>query len=121
MPADAAMACAIIAGLPGGTGLTTSELGLRQVRPVRAAGTGVTVMARGRMLEAGPPVALAEVTVTDEAGRLIAHGGSLCVMVPALAAPGEPDGEPAAGEIAGDGPDPWERPLNTGSAVAGAT
>jgi uncharacterized protein (TIGR00369 family) len=106
MPADAAMACAIIAVLPAGTGVTTSALGLRQVRPLRPGGT---VVARGRMLEAGPPVALAEVTVVDEDGRLIAHGDSLCVPVPALAAPDEPDGGPGAD--AGDGPDPWERPL----------
>jgi uncharacterized protein (TIGR00369 family) len=115
MPADAAMACAIIAGLPAGTGVTTSELGLRQVRPLRPGGS---VVARGRMLEAGPPVALAEVTVTDEDGRLIAHGDSLCVLVPALAAPDEPDGGPAPDEPDGgpapdaaEGPDPWERPL----------
>ncbi len=108
MPADAAMACAIIAGLPGGAGLTTSELGLRQVRPVRPGGT---VLARGRMLEAGPPVALAEVTVTDDAGRLIAHGGSLCVTVPALAAPDEPHDASRAAAPAADGPDPWERAL----------
>ncbi len=109
MPADAAMACAIIAGLPAGTGLTTSELGLRQVRPVRPGGT---VVARGRMLEAGPPVALAEVTVTDADGTLIAHGGSVCVTLPALAAPPLPgDEEKPAPHPPDGGPDPWERPL----------
>ncbi len=108
MPADAAMACAIIAALPAGTGLTTSELGLRQIRPVRPGGT---VVARGRMLEAGPPVALAEVTVTDADGALIAHGGSVCVTLPALAAPRLPADEPPAPDPQDEGPDPWERPL----------
>lgn len=108
MPADAAMACAIIAGLPAGTGLTTSELGLRQVRAVRP---GTTVTARGRMLDPGPPVALAEVTATDEDGRLVAHGGSLCVALPALAAPDEPGGAGTPGDEPSGGPDPWERPL----------
>jgi uncharacterized protein (TIGR00369 family) len=103
MPADAAMACAIIAALPAGTGLTTSELGLRQVRPLRP---GAAVVARGRMLDGGPPVALAEVTVTDEDGGLIAHGGSLCLTLPAVAAP-----EDGGDEHAAEGPDPWERPL----------
>jgi len=118
MPADAAMACAIIAGLPAGTGLTTSELGLRQVRAVRP---GATLVARGRMLDPGPPVALAEVRVTDEDGRLIAHGDSLCVTLPALAAPGEPAGAAAkAGDDPGDGPDPWERPLLAGDGGADA-
>ncbi|HXZ71147.1 MAG TPA: PaaI family thioesterase, partial [Streptosporangiaceae bacterium] len=113
MPADAAMACAIIAGLPAGTGLTTSELGLRHVRPLRPGGS---VRAHGRMLDPGPPVALAEVTVTDEDGRLIAHGGSLCVTLPRLAAPEEADGDDAAGDAA-EGRDPWERPLTPGHAL----
>ncbi len=112
IPADAAMACAVIAGLPAGTGLTTAELGLRQVRPVTPGGM---LTAHGRMLEAGPPVALAEVSVTDTEGRLVAHGGSLCVTVaaaPAPEAPGPP--EYGAEAAAPPGPDPWERPLPAG-------
>ncbi len=42
IPADAAMACAIIADLPAGTAITTSELALRQVRPARPGATVVT-------------------------------------------------------------------------------
>ena len=47
IPADAAMACAIIGDLPAGTAITTSELALRQVRPVRPGGMLVTAAARG--------------------------------------------------------------------------
>lgn len=123
MPADAAMACAIIAALPAGTGLTTSELSIRQVSPARI---GDTVVARATMLDAGPPVALAEVTLTDAAGTLIARGGSLCVTLPALSAPPAPGRtdadtprpvetepmEPAAAAVSAG--DPWQRPLPEG-------
>ncbi len=116
IPADAAMACAIMTGLPAGTGLTTSELGLRQVRPVPAGDAGSLVTARGRVLDPGPPVALAEVTVTDACGRLIAHGSSLCLTLPALAAPDRPGGGDAPGDEPPGGPDPWQRPLPDGDA-----
>lgn len=109
IPADAAMACAIITSLPEGISLTTSELSLRQVRP---APPGGNLVARARMLEPGPPVALAEVTLTDGDGTLIAHGGSLCVTVPALTAPRAPgDVRDAPDPGLSDQPDPWERPL----------
>jgi uncharacterized protein (TIGR00369 family) len=109
IPADAAMACAIITALPEGIGLTTFELNLRQVRPVRPGGN---LFARARMLEAGPPAALAEVTLTDGDGVLIARGGSLCVTLPALTTPAQPgDAAHAPDPAAPDQPDPWERPL----------
>jgi uncharacterized protein (TIGR00369 family) len=120
IPADAAMACAIIAGLPPATGLTTTELALRQIHP---APPGGLLLAHASVLDLGPPVALAEVSLTDEGGRLIARGGSLCVTLPAAAAPAGTDrgDQPAAapaGTDRGDqpapapadlGPDPWQR------------
>jgi acyl-coenzyme A thioesterase PaaI-like protein len=108
IPADMGIACAVITGLPEGLGLTTSEMGLRQVRPVRPGRRG-----RGAwMLEAGPPVAVAEVTLTVGDGTLIAHRGALCVTLPTLTAP------PRPGAVR-DTPDPgpsdqpalWQRPL----------
>ena len=81
IPADAAMACAIIADLPAQTTITTSELGLRQVRPARPGGVLVTTAAVVDLTATPPAVALAEVTVTDDAGALIARGGSLCVIL----------------------------------------
>jgi len=109
IPADAAMACAIIADLPGATQITTSELALRQVRPARP---GATLVATAEVLDLGPQVALAEVTVADDTGALIARGGSLCVILPfsadgdaarEMSVPGTMDAD------APDGPDPWQR------------
>jgi uncharacterized protein (TIGR00369 family) len=110
IPADAAMACAIIHDLPAGTAITTSELALRQIRPARPGGTLLTTATVLNSARPAPPVALAEVTVTDDDGALIARGGSLCVVLPYTA--DEDPGDPAAaGTTASDaGPDPWERP-----------
>jgi uncharacterized protein (TIGR00369 family) len=125
IPADAAMACAIIADLPADTTITTSELALRQVRPARPGGVLVTT---ATVLDLGPPVALAEVTVTDDTGALIARGGSLCVILPfstdgepassadgaaaGAGGPGAPGagGQDGPGPGPGPGPDPWQRP-----------
>jgi len=115
IPADAAMACAIIATLPPDTSITTSELALRQVRPVRPGGR---LVVRGTMRPAGPPVAFAEATLTDQDGELVAHAGSLCVTLPAVGAPPPPAPGPAPsggpdGPTAHD-PDPWQRPVPPG-------
>lgn len=113
LPADAAMACAIIADLPPGTGLTTSELSIRRVRPTRPGGT---VLARARVIDPGPPVALAEVTLTDSEGGLIARAGSLCVTLPALSSSPAPESSPSdpAPVDRQHTPDPWERPVAPG-------
>jgi uncharacterized protein (TIGR00369 family) len=113
IPADAAMACAIIADLPAGTAITTSELAMRQVRPVRPGGMLVTTARVLHLPPPAPPVALAEVTVTDDADTLIAHGGSLCVILP-FSADDDPGGGGAAVAptpmLGPAGPDPWEWP-----------
>jgi uncharacterized protein (TIGR00369 family) len=108
IPADAAMACAIITGLGPTTALTTTELALRQVRPALP---GDTLLAHATVLEPGPPVALAEVSLTDGDGQLIAHGSSLCVTLPFSAAAADQAAEdPAAAAPAESDPDPWQRP-----------
>jgi uncharacterized protein (TIGR00369 family) len=102
LPADAAMACAIMTGLPAHVGLTTTELALRQVRPAPLDGR---LLARGRVIHPGGPVALADASLSDEAGVLIAHASSTCFIME-----GSPDdagsGEPAQ---ASSSPDPWQR------------
>ncbi len=110
IPSDAAMACAIIHDLPAGTAITTSELALRQIRPARPGATLVTTATVLNSARPAPPIALAEVTVADEAGVLIARGGSLCVVLPYTDEedPGDPGA--AATTAADAGPDPWERP-----------
>lgn len=104
IPADAAMACAIMTGLPARTPFTTSELSLRLLRAPRPGGW---VLARARVLDVGDPVALAEVAVRDDRDRLVAHGSSLCVTLPVDAPRMAPPGAPEMFE--GGGPDPWER------------
>ena len=116
MPADAAVACAIQTELPPATPFTTSELSLRLLSPVRPGGT---LTARGTLIQLRRRLALAEVSVTDEAERVIAHGSSLCFVAPQVSpvpkapAPSE-QGErpPAAADAASDpeNPDPYARP-----------
>jgi uncharacterized protein (TIGR00369 family) len=118
IPADAAMACAIMSRLPAGTPFTTSEMTLRVLRPVRPGGH---LRARGRVISAGPPAALAEVAVHDDAGTLIAHGSSLCMTLPRMSAP-PAQSRPDPGEPLEDSPDPWERPApETPGTMAGAS
>ncbi len=112
IPADAAMACAILTMLPPRTPFSTSELSLRLLAPARPGGR---LIARGKLIKARPSMALAEASLTDEHDELIAHGTTLCMMQPALAlepsaAPdsaldGAPDDEVGQDES----PDPWQR------------
>ena len=104
IPADAALALAILSTLPAGTALTTSELSLRLLAPARPEGR---VIARASLLHARRTIGLSEATVTDEHGRVLAHGTSLCFILdqppPSLPAPAEP------AEAIDDSPDPWRR------------
>lgn len=116
MPADAAMACAIQTVLPAGTLFSTSELTLRLLAPARV---GSTAAVRGELIQMRQTIGLASASVIDEDQRLIAHGSTLCVTLPALA-----DGDGAAPGSAGPPtperdavlepstqvPDPWQRP-----------
>ncbi|MGH2866418.1 MAG: PaaI family thioesterase [Solirubrobacteraceae bacterium] len=106
IPADAAMACAVMSQLPPWKPFTTSELALRVLRPPSPDGA---ILAESRVLDPGPPVALSEVTLRDEMGALIAHGSSLCVTLPAVS----PHADTAPLQYPGesDTPDPWQRPL----------
>jgi uncharacterized protein (TIGR00369 family) len=101
MPVDAAMACAIMTGLPPHVGLTTTELTLRQVRPAPLEGR---LLARGHVIHPEGPLALADVSLRDEAGTLIAHGSSTCLIMDG----GSPQDTTSA--ETGGSPDPWERP-----------
>lgn len=78
LPADGALALAILSTLPAGTAVTTSELSLRVLAPARPEGL---VLARGTLLHARRTIALSEVTLTDEHGRVLAHGTSLCFIL----------------------------------------
>ena len=108
IPADAAMACAIMSELPAGTSFTTSEMTLRVLQEVRPEGV---LHAHGRVIAAGSPAALAEVELRDDDGVLVAHGSSLCMTLPRMASP--PAHGSARAEQPAGSPDPWERPTPT--------
>lgn len=82
--ADGPLGCAIQTALPPGTAYTTSELSINMIRPVPTSGQ---LIARGRVVHAGRQLGLSEVFVTDDAGRLIAHGTSRCVIFPPMDVP----------------------------------
>src|SRR5579875_598220 len=138
--ADAAMACAAITLLPPRVGLTTAQLSIRRVRPVRCGGLAT---ATAKVADRTPAGVITEVSVSA-GGRVIAHGSSLCVELPEHggrppAAPGQARGSdgPARGSdgqaYGSDGParglagrradrsgsaagrddrlDPWRRPV----------
>ena len=105
--ADAALGCAVQSGLPAATPFTTSELSLRMLAPAQP---GTTVIARGELIHARRRIALSEVSLTDAHGRLLAHGSSLCFVLPQLDPVSEPPTRlerppPERYET----PDPWER------------
>jgi uncharacterized protein (TIGR00369 family) len=106
IPTDAALALAVLSTLPAGVQVTTSELSLRVLAPARIGGLAV---ARGSLLHARRTIGLSEATLTDDHGRLIAHGTSLCFIVedqgPLPDGPVPPPPEP----VVYDTPDPWQR------------
>jgi uncharacterized protein (TIGR00369 family) len=112
IPADAAMACAIQTALPAATPFSTSELTLRLLAPARP---GSTITVHGRVIQLRRTIALADGSLTDETGRLIAHGSTLCFIQPPLD-PGElrdTAGNHASPQAANttETPDPWQRPV----------
>jgi len=77
--ADGPLGCAIQTLLPPATGYTTTDLSINLVRPVPRTGH---LIARARVVHGGRRMALSEVSVTNDDGRLIAHGTSRCVIFP---------------------------------------
>jgi uncharacterized protein (TIGR00369 family) len=76
---DSAMACSVHASLPEGTaGYTTLELKVNFIRPVRL--DGVKLRCEGTTVHLGGRVATTEGRVTDDHGRLVAHGTSTCMV-----------------------------------------
>ena len=75
--ADIAMGMAYASTLEDGESFTTLELKINFLRPVRAA----RLIADGRVVQRGRTVGLAECSVTDERGRLIAKATSTCLTL----------------------------------------
>ena len=75
--ADAAMGVAYAATLSDGESFTTLELKINFLRPVRSA----RLIAEGTIVQQGRTAGMAECSVTDENGRLIAKATSTCLTL----------------------------------------
>ncbi|MEX2551177.1 MAG: PaaI family thioesterase [Nitriliruptoraceae bacterium] len=76
---DSVAGSAVHSTLPAGIGYTTVGITTSFLRTVRA-DTGL-LRAEGRVIKAGRRVALAEATLTDEAGSLYAHATANCLII----------------------------------------
>lgn len=83
---DSAMACAAHATLKPGEGYTTLEMKINYIRPVMPA-SGI-VRCEGRLIHRGGTVATTEGRLTDERGKLLAHGTETCMIFPVGVAAG---------------------------------
>ena len=75
---DSAMGLAIWSTLEQGLGQTTLEFKISLIRPLTP-GMGV-IRAEGTVLNRGRRVGTAEGRITDERGRLLAHGTTTCLI-----------------------------------------
>lgn len=106
--ADAPLGSAVQTALPPMTPYTTSELSMTFLRP--ATPRSGLLKARGRLIHAGRSLALSEVRVEDERGRLLSHGTSRCFVFPPVGPP--PQDLPVLEPVVQDWPnptDPWRR------------
>ncbi|WP_224365138.1 PaaI family thioesterase [Hyalangium versicolor] len=75
---DSAMGCAVHSTLPAGSGYTTLDLHVTYVRPI-SHDTG-KLTCTGEVIHLGGRMATAQGRLTDEAGRLYAHGVTTCML-----------------------------------------
>jgi uncharacterized protein (TIGR00369 family) len=112
VPGDGALGCAIHTELPPGTAYTTAELSITFLRPVVVGGR---VHAHGRALHVGRSLALSNCDITDDAGTLLAHATSRCILfrtaanAPAGSGTAAPPPAPKTGDQPAGDLDPFER------------
>ena len=75
---DSALGCAINAMMPAGKIFTTLEMKINYVRPIT--GERGELRCEANMIHAGGRVATAEGRITDEDGKLYAHGTATCML-----------------------------------------
>jgi uncharacterized protein (TIGR00369 family) len=75
---DTAAGCSVHSVLPAGVGYTTLDLTTKFLRPVTLASG--RLRCTGGVLSQGRRTALGEARLTDEAGRLLAHATSSCLL-----------------------------------------
>src|SRR5919204_1430242 len=78
--ADAPLGCAIFTSAPPGMGLATSELSINFLRP--AGIRSQTLIARGQLIHETRSTGLAEASIEDGRGRLLAHATARCILTP---------------------------------------
>jgi uncharacterized protein (TIGR00369 family) len=76
---DSALGSAVMSTLDAETGYTTTQLSIYLTGSIDAQ-TG-PVVAEGRIVQRGKRVATAEARLTDERGRLLAHGTTSCLLI----------------------------------------
>jgi len=84
---DTAAFWAAFCELDEGTGITTVDLKVNYLSPVQRG----KLTAEGRLIKMGKTLGLAEATVTDDQGRVVAHGTSTVIALPGLGLAGGPD------------------------------
>lgn len=75
---DTAAACAVHSTLAVGEGYTSLDLNTKFLRPVTVESGLLTCV--GTVIQRGRRTALAQAELTDEAGRLVAHATSSCMI-----------------------------------------
>lgn len=78
---DTAAGCSVHSTLAAGQMYTSLDLTTKFLRPVTVE-SGL-LRCEGRVLNRGRRVALAAAELTDQAGRLVAHATSTCLIMPA--------------------------------------
>jgi uncharacterized protein (TIGR00369 family) len=80
---DTAAACAVHTTLAPGEGYTSLDLTVKFLRPVTVQSGLLTC--EGTLVQRGRRTALAQAQLTDEAGKLVAHATSSCMIFSAAA------------------------------------
>ena len=75
---DSCMGCAVHTTLPAGTGYTSIDINITFVREITHATGPIT--ARGEVINVGRRVGTVRGTLTDAAGKVLAHGTSSCLI-----------------------------------------
>ncbi|MEA2647354.1 MAG: hypothetical protein QOE92_2437 [Chloroflexota bacterium] len=83
--ADGPLGSAVQTGLPAARPFTTSEISMTYLRP--AAADGRDLVGEGRLIHAGRSIALAEATITDSDGNVVALTSTRCVVLPKVELP----------------------------------
>ncbi|GAA0782339.1 MULTISPECIES: PaaI family thioesterase [Pseudomonadati] len=74
---DSATACAVHSALPAGASYATIDLNVKMVRPVPK---NQAVFATGKLINLSTSLAIADATLTDKQGRLLATACASCMV-----------------------------------------